>query len=290
MKSRLERYVGSIVQQTDCSGPDKEDLYEELLIHLQLSRDSLMEQGFSVKEAEIEAIRLFGDEQEIGSQLQHAMYPYRKEMVLTLAISSLIVAICTYILQLFWYGDAHIIWLVLAVASSSLLLYFSIQPSAKFQRRRWLNSILIAHLLLYLYGGLLAGDVINNHAWIIMLVLSNWAIIGLGIFLLYHISLFDFQMEPTLMKIKRLLHGLNITSGIVISAATLFFVFGGLIMIGYHPRILIFCIPLGIWIILYVIQMKLVNKGKKIIAFALSLIPIIISLAIVLFFFGGRFF
>ena len=84
----------------------KRDIYEELLIHLQISRDYLMEEeGLTPEKAEEKAMQLFGLEGEIGSQVQQALFPYRKELMLTLAISSILFTIGVYLSSLFVEGN-----------------------------------------------------------------------------------------------------------------------------------------------------------------------------------------
>lgn len=112
MKSKLEQYVENIVCYTEGSKQEKEDLFEELLIHLELSRDNIMkEEGIGQEEAEEWAMKLFGKEGEIGSGIQQALFPYRKELMLTLAISSILATITIYLMNLFIEGDAVIGWL-----------------------------------------------------------------------------------------------------------------------------------------------------------------------------------
>lgn len=38
MKSKLTNFVSQIVSQTDCTKSERADLFEELLIHLELAR------------------------------------------------------------------------------------------------------------------------------------------------------------------------------------------------------------------------------------------------------------
>ncbi|MEC2056598.1 hypothetical protein I6J18_22280 [Peribacillus psychrosaccharolyticus] len=60
---------------------ERADLYEELLIHLELARDEWMMKGKTIDESEDLAIKSFGDSGLIGSQIQQAMFPYRKEQM-----------------------------------------------------------------------------------------------------------------------------------------------------------------------------------------------------------------
>ena len=152
MKSAFQRFVEKIVHQTEAPPDEKEDLYEELLIHLELSYEQLIKDGFSEKEAELKALENFGDVNNIGNQIQQALFPYRKTMMLTLAFASLLFSFISYSSQLFVEGDAYITWLVLSVVVSTFLLIFSLQPLPILNRRIWVNSLLLLHLFIYLFG------------------------------------------------------------------------------------------------------------------------------------------
>ncbi|WP_156875520.1 permease prefix domain 1-containing protein [Sporosarcina ureae] len=82
---------------------------EELLSHLYCAYEDLRKQGFSYGEAMELAMANFGNEKEVGKQLQHALYPYRREMMLSLSGASLLIIYSTYLLQLFTRGNAEII-------------------------------------------------------------------------------------------------------------------------------------------------------------------------------------
>ncbi|WP_224654152.1 permease prefix domain 1-containing protein, partial [Escherichia coli] len=94
-------------------------MYEELLSHLECSFIDYQKQGLSEEEAMRTAMTNFGEEREIGKQLQQAMYPYRREMMLSLSVASLLFAYSVYACQLFVMGDAHIPWLIVAVFIST---------------------------------------------------------------------------------------------------------------------------------------------------------------------------
>jgi hypothetical protein len=44
VKSNFESYVGTIISQTYCTKEEKEDLFEEMIVHLEQSRNGLMRQ------------------------------------------------------------------------------------------------------------------------------------------------------------------------------------------------------------------------------------------------------
>jgi hypothetical protein len=272
VKTELERFVMKIVQHTECSKEEKEDLFEELMVHLQLSKEHFLEQGLSEDEAEQKAMEQFGEEGEIGSQIQQSLFPYRKEMMLTLAISSILFTIGAYLGQLLINGDAHIGWLLLSMGASSMILFLAVNQVFHLNRKRWMNSLLIVHILVYAAGYLLASNL--DHY--ISVGLSIWDLLNilLAIVLVYRTTLYDFSTHSKMHHTLKRLHAINITAGVLVTAACLFFAWGGLIMIGLHPVILISLSPIFVWIILYIIQIKVSRKNKKL-AYGLSAIPYI---------------
>ena len=159
MNQVFQRFVEGIVRETDSNQEEREDLYEELLSHLECSFIDYQKQGFSEEEALRTAMTNFGEEREIGKQLQQAMYPYRREMMLALSVGSLLFAYGVYVCQLFVMGDAHIPWLIVAVLISTALLVLTVRPVSSLNRRLWMNSLLLIHIMIFFYGLLLATDV-----------------------------------------------------------------------------------------------------------------------------------
>lgn len=90
MNQVFHRFIEGIIRETDSNKEEREDLYEELLSHLECSFIDYQKQGYSEEEAMRTVMTDFGDEREIGKQLQQAMYPYRRGMMLGLSIASLL--------------------------------------------------------------------------------------------------------------------------------------------------------------------------------------------------------
>ncbi|MCG7345941.1 permease prefix domain 1-containing protein [Sporosarcina sp. ACRSL] len=263
MRHAFERFVEGIVRETDSNREERKDLYEELLSHLECSFIDYQKQGFSEEEAMRTAMTNFGEEREIGKQLQQAMYPYRREMMLSLSVASLLFAYVVYICQLFVMGDAHIPWLIVAVLISTALLVTTVRPVSSLNRRLWVNSLLLTHILTYFYGLLLATDV--YHPISIGLTIIAGLILILAIVLVYRTTIYDYssKRQPLVKDAKRV-HFVNITTGIFIVLVTLFFLWSFLLFsVGMSPRVFILFIPLVIWIISYASQMHLLSRQKK---------------------------
>lgn len=281
MNEVFHRFVEGIVRETDSNQEEREDLYEELLSHLECSFTDYQKQGYTEEEAMRTAMTNFGDERKIGQQLQQAMYPYRREMMLGLSVASLLYAYGVYLTQLFIMGDAHILWLVVAVLSSTALLFLTVRPVSSLNRRLWVNSLLLIHILIFFYGLLLATAV--DHPVSVGLSIFAALILLLAIVLVYRTTIYDYSSnrQPSAKDAKRL-HFINITTGIFVVFVTLFFLWAFLFFsAGMTPEVFIIFIPLVIWIVSYTSQMQLLSRQKKKWAYSIVIIQTAIIASLV---------
>ncbi|MFC5602849.1 permease prefix domain 1-containing protein [Sporosarcina koreensis] len=281
MNQVFHRFVEGIVRETDSNQEEREDLYEELLSHLECSFKDYQKQGYSNEEAMRTVMTNFGDERKIGQQLQQAMYPYRREMMLGLSVASLLYAYGVYLSQLLIMGDAHILWLVVAVLSSTALLLLTVRPVSSLNRRLWMNSLLLIHILIFFYGLLLATDV--YHPVSIGLTIIASLILLLAIVLVYRTTIYDFSSNrQRSAKDAKRLHFINITTGIFVVFVILFFLWAFLFFSAeMSPAVFIIFIPLVIWIVSYASQMHLLSRQKKKWAYSIAIIQTAIIICLI---------
>ncbi|RNF39372.1 permease prefix domain 1-containing protein [Planococcus salinus] len=262
METNFRSYVENIMDQTECNQQEKEDMREELLIHLEMSKEDLMRKGMKEKEAERKAMELFGPEKDIGSQMQQSIFPFRKELMLTLSIISFLYTITLYLLLLFNEGNAHIGWLLFSMTTSTLLLCIALNIVVALNRRRWMNSLLMAHLLIYLYGyAIISGFELAAQ---LPLTISNWIILLLSLLLVYQTTIYEMNFQSGAVKEAKRLHQVNFVSGVIVIGVSLFFLWVGMMLFGgFHPAMAVMMVPFGLWLLLYVGQMKLVKKHKR---------------------------
>lgn len=267
MTDRIESYVYHIVNQIDGSKEEKMDLYDELVDHLQLSRDALMQSGLTEEEAEKKAFERFGNIETVSSQMQEAMYPYRKLLLGLLAIISILYAYAVYIVDLFVLGNAHGLWLVLAVTVSSLLLMVSMQVYPHFDRKFIVNSLLIVHALIFLASA----------AHSTPLAIVAWFLVLATIVLIYRTTIIDYSFKVTSYpRTIKGVHFYNITFGVIIFFGTLFVLWSFLLFADRIPFFaFLFLVPMMLWIVIYTIQMRLLYKGNLKLAILCGSIPLL---------------
>jgi len=283
MNHSFDEFVTNIVNQIDGTEKEKADVYEELYIHIQLSSEQYVHAGYNLKEAEQLAMNSFWSAYTIGNQMQEAMFPMRKVMLLFLSISSISYSFIVYILHLITEGDAFIAWLIISVITSSTLLLFAVQTFSTFNRKSLLNTTLIIHTFIYFYGSSLASSIHFS----IFLSIVAWGIIIISILLIYRTTITDYQFSNIENNnIVKLLHFLNITIGIFIIGITLFFLWGLLAFSEiFELKMLVILIPVSIWIIAYFIQIKLLNNHKIKSASFIAAIPFILVISFGIFWF-----
>lgn len=286
MKQPFQRFVEGIVRETDSNHEERKDLYEELLSHLECSFIDYQKQGLSEEEAMRTAMTNFGEEREIGKQLQQAMYPYRREMMLSLSVASLLFAYSVYACQLFVMGDAHIPWLIVAVFISTAILVMTVRPVSSLNRRLWMNSMLLIHIMTFIYGFLLATDVYPPLSTGLSIIAG--LILLLAIVLVYRTTIYDYSSKrQQLVKDAKRFHFINITTGIFIVFATLFFLWAFLFFGDMSPKVFILFIPLVLWIVSYASQLQLLSKQKKLWAYAILFMQTAVVLSAVGFWVFG---
>ncbi len=240
MKSKFNRYVEEILCQMECKKEAKEDLYEEMMSHLELSRTDLIKEGMSEEEAELKAMELFGPKREISFQIQQAFFPYRKQLMLTLTFLSFFYVVTVYLFALFIEGDAYLGWFTFSVCIHTVLLLTALNQIIRSNRRRWIIGLLITHLLTNLYGYVIVS---TFEVVYLPLILLNLLIIFLALLLVYQTTIYDELRKETNFSRR-----MNLTSGVLTFGITLFFLWVGLIMFnGFHPFMLLLVVPFTLW-------------------------------------------
>ncbi|MGG0643483.1 permease prefix domain 1-containing protein [Sporosarcina gallistercoris] len=262
------------MQETDCSREEREDLVEELVAHLECACDDLKKNGHTDEEAVQLAMINFGDGKNVGKTLQHAMYPYRREMLLALGIGSLLMTYGIYLSQLFVMGDAHIWWLLLGVLTSSCLLFLTLRPIVSMNRRAVMNSLLVVHLLVMGAGLLLSLNLDPPYSMVFSII--DPLIVVFTIILIFRTTIYDVPATELNLKTgTKLIHYSNLFMGILLIAGTLFFLYGYLMFAsdGYGGLWKLF-VPIALWGVLYAVQLTLLNRQWKKSAYFVSVLQL----------------
>lgn len=280
MNAVFERFVNNVVQETDCSRDEREDLFEELLVHLECAASDYQRNGYSEKEAEQMAMASFGDGKYVGKTLQQAMYPYRRQMLLVLSVSSLLLTYGLYLSQLFVMGDMHIGWLLLGVVTSSSLLFLTLRPVVSLNRRAVMNTLLVIHLTVMAAGLLLAMDLYKPYSTIFLVY--DGLVLLLGLVLIFRTTIYDVPAtDVNLQTGTRILHYYNLFMGLLLVCGTLFFLYVYMIFAtdGYLGLWKL-AVPLVVWGIVYGLQLSLLKRHRQRTAWVMAALQLVMPFAL----------
>lgn len=280
MSHSFVRFVKKVVQETDCSREEREDLFEELVVHLECARDDYKKEGCNDEEASQMAMTNFGEGKHIGKILQHAMYPYRREMLLALCIGSLLLTYGIYLSQLFVMGDAHIYWLLLGIITSSSLLFLTLRPIVSMNRRAVMNALLVVHSFVMATGMLLSLNLISPYS--VVFSILDVLIVLLSIVLIFRTTIYDVPTTELNLKTgTKIIHYFNLSMGILLTLGTLFFLWGFLAFStdGYG-MLWKLSVPLTLWAIIYALQLTLLKHNRKKIAYSVTAIQLLLPLVL----------
>ncbi|MFC3040817.1 hypothetical protein ACFOGI_11215 [Virgibacillus xinjiangensis] len=258
MNHELEEYVDRIVKQTDCSKSEQEELYEEMVMHVCMIRDEQLSHGKSMEEATQYAMEAFGSEAFIGDQLQQAIFPFRKELLLSLALLGFLFTIGQYLTFLIQEKIA-LTHMLSGMVGHSLVLFFALNRSFSISRKIWLSLALLMNLLLLLGNYAITPVIAGNHIfWMLCLV----SMILLNLYLLYRTAL-TYQTDSRNKTSRRIIHTVNITLGLMTGLPSLYMY---LLMMGFGAPsavLLQFFVPLAVWLLVYAAQVFFVRRYPK---------------------------
>lgn len=232
-------------------------MYDEMYDHLTTLQLDYIERGYSKNEAEVFAMKDFGQAAAIGDGLQQALFPYRKELLFILAIGSYLFVCIQYFYVLLTENVANN-WVFIPTFAHTFLLFFALNQTYALNRKLWLNLSLVLNLfLMYLFA---YPDFSYNPTWSIVL----YVLLALTIFLIYRTAL-TYPVGGKNVSQKRLIHVVNITLGFLLIVVFGFFLWAGLFfgsLVSYWS-LANYAIPFIIWMLVYSFQIHLANKQSK---------------------------
>lgn len=271
MKKSTLQVLDQIVRASDIQKSERLDLRDELISHIEASKSALIKQGFSDEQAEEQALLKLGTPEEIGEEIQQAVYPYRKSMLYNLAGFSLGFTFITYLMSLFINFDAHMIWLILSLLINLAILFTNYSHNPLYSERYILNLLLVSHLIIHFYALLILLSIDHFSSFIL---LSLWLLIFLlSLTLIYRVTAIDSTDRSDVFE--QTTHILNFILAFFIVGLSLFVAWAFTAFGLVTPSMILLILPTLIWLGLYIIQIKALELGKRRLIFLIFLLEFI---------------
>ncbi|MDQ0300453.1 hypothetical protein J2S78_002921 [Salibacterium salarium] len=259
--NRLEKHINQVLDQMQSPPDEREDIKEELMSHLESAKHHYMSQGIAEEKAEKQAIEDFGNSDIIGHGLQETMYPHQRSLLYFIGIASLLFGALFYINMSFVSGEDEPIWLLIQMIIGSAVTLSAINI-AFMGRYYWSLNVIV--LIAAMWNGLNLSVVEQTPGkqtivfWVYLVIM-----VLLCIFFVIRNSYYSAGQTPIAKKrrtIMKVSYTVNVTFGIMICAAALFFIYAMMIFGGYDWILLIPLSSIIAWLIFFKFQMKLIQN------------------------------
>ncbi|KAA0549814.1 hypothetical protein FZW96_00220 [Bacillus sp. BGMRC 2118] len=259
--SRIDQYVKSILANVECDDHEREDIIEEITTHLIDAKREYQKKGYSEQEAENMAVNDFGKEEQIGNDLQHSMFPFRKELLLLIGFGSILFSFASYYHNVIMFSDNTYIILTLSVLIASSIVFAAVNPHY-FRNRKVLVNILLAVLNPFYFINLLIIDT-SEHWYVPILDIFGVVLVICTLVMIILTAIktpTHKKLTKKMAKRRKIIHVVNLIIGIIVVGFSMLVTFGVLVFAGVTKELLF---PAGIvfvWALLYWIQIKVVDR------------------------------
>ncbi|GAA0430746.1 hypothetical protein GCM10008983_03970 [Lentibacillus halophilus] len=283
--NRLKKHVQKMLEQTQSANGEREELWEELLNHLEEAKQHYMDEGLTEKQAEKRAIAEFGNSNSAGHQLQEAMYPYQRGLLYVMGIGTILFGVLYFVNAAFLQHDPIPVWLAIQFFTGSLITLAAINISFAGRYFYLLHLALFANVI---WNGINLLTIQGSQWQIIIFGIYALLLVGMGIVAIIRNSYFS----SNLIDNKQQKHGLVLTSyivnllfGIAVVCVSLFFLWAYFFAMGRSLFALLTVTPILIWIIIYKFQMGYIARKPLIsmmTGFGFSVLSIAVPLSVLI--------
>ncbi|GGJ96135.1 hypothetical protein GCM10007063_18240 [Lentibacillus kapialis] len=259
--TRMEQHVEKILEQTQSSGKEREEIREELLHHLNEAKQQNMNNGLTEKQAEKQVMADFGNAGDIGYQMQEAMYPYQRGLLYAVGLATILYGLIYYVNAAFFQHDAIPIWLAVQFVTGCMVILAGINISFVGRYFYMLNVVLLVNVIwnginITLIKGASPWQTILFSIYLLILVL-------LGLIAVVQNSYYSSGKTVTKQQSRGVVllgYGVNLLLGIIVAGVSLFFLWAFLFTTGKQLSALLTIAPIFIWLITYKFQMGYIAK------------------------------
>lgn len=285
MNGKFHEFADEMIKKTEQNQTNKEVLYKEIINELEEAKAKFMMEGLTERQAEQKSIESYLGVRKADGEVQQNIFPSEKRMLIILAIASMTFSIFLSSMWLYMENDVNIVWFLISVTSSSFIYICAVKPIKSLRKRLfWLKISLIINMFIYIFGAFTIFGLEKPISTILSLLSLFITLLNIVLISLIWVKS-KRPKKHSYAKQVRSLHVLNIVSGIIIGGATLLMLW---LLLGFSgeltlARSVIF-LPFFIWVISYILQIKLINRNKSQIAYTLATFPVLLSIIIVVFF------
>ncbi|MBU5466100.1 hypothetical protein KQI49_04550 [Virgibacillus sp. MSJ-26] len=281
--NKVNKYVNQALEQIQSPTEEREDIREELLSHIYEAKKHFMTEGFSEKKAEDKALEDFGKANNIGKDLQEAMYPFQRSFLYIIGIAMIVYGVLFYLNATFNLQEIIPSWLAIQFAFGGAVTLCAINISFVGRHFYVLHLVMFLTLMWNGFNFMVVEPLPaygNNVFFWIYLAIT----ILIGIIFIFTNSYYSTDIPKHKAKNGKtaiiISYFLNLILGMMLITFSLFLTWVILIFGGFTWPLVIPLIPVVVWLIFYKLQMRLIAK-KPIISIFTGLLVAVLPLGVI---------
>ena len=188
----------------------------------------------------------------------------------------------SFTLYLISFQEALNIEMLINVCIGLSLLFTTVSSTFNAKRKLVINSLLTLTLLGSIINSLTL-QTFSHSTTTLFLTFFNLAILVALVIMLYVTTLHSGYKDQPLASLRKIVHFVNITFGLILLAATLFYLWAFLFMSEANSALLLLFIPLIVWMCLYAIQIRFQKQLGKLVYVFFAIYALFIGAIISIF-------
>ncbi|WP_010529171.1 permease prefix domain 1-containing protein [Lentibacillus jeotgali] len=278
--TKIADHVEKVLEQLQSPNEEREELREELVSHLEETKQQYIDDGLTEKKAEERALKEFGDFNNIGHEMQEAMYPYQRGLLYGIGLGTILFGVFFYLASAYLLHDRIPGWLAIQLLTGGTVTLAAINISFVGRYFYLVNVMLLINVL---WNGINITIMELRPQWQAVFF-SIYLLILIGIGLVAVIRNSYYSSGPTETKQQKcglvlLSHIVNLLFGLVVAGVSLFFLWALLAFSEVKADVILTLVPIIIWLITYKFQMGYISK-KPLISIATGLGFSVLSIAL----------
>ncbi|MBT2218340.1 hypothetical protein KK120_21280 [Virgibacillus dakarensis] len=259
--NRTEKYIRRVLEQMQSPKAEREEMREELLMHLEEAKKRYLYEGYSEKQAEKYALADFGNPSRIGRELQESIYPFQRGLLYVIGIATIIFGVIFYLNAVFLLHERIIVWFGIQLLIGTAVILAAINISIVGRYFYLVNLLILVSATWSGIDLMMVETAPGGQAFLFSLYLTILIIVSL-IFVFRNSYYSTSQTEneqrkPGLVKFSYIM---NLLFGVIIISLGLFFMWGFLVFIGMRAIAFVPSIPIFLWLTFYKFQMTYIAK------------------------------
>lgn len=281
--NKVDKYVNHVLEQIQSPTEEREDIREELLSHIYEAKKHFMAEGFSEKKAGDKALEDFGKANNIGKDLQEAMYPFQRILLYIIGIAMIVYGVLFYLNAAFNLQEVIPSWLAIQLTFGGAVTLCAINISFVGRHFYILHLLMIITLMWNGFNLMMVeplpsyGNNIFFWLYLAIVILISIVFIFRNSYYSTDISKYEEKDGKTAIIISYIL---NLIFGMMLITFCLILMWVILIFGGFTWPLVIPLIPVVVWLIFYKLQMRLIAK-KPILSIFTGLLAAVLPLGVI---------